>query len=139
MEPHPLHGLERDEHKLLAVFKRFGRDGRAITLASLAVHAGTDSRRLLAALRNLATRGLIQEAGGDPFIGSPAAYRLSPALTERPREDHWGDDLQRGELQPDEASDLTDSEDLETIAYRDSGMPPPPDRPRQRRKPSHGI
>jgi hypothetical protein len=59
-------------------------------VASLAVHAGTEARRLSVALRNLAARGFIQEAGGDPFIGSPAAYRLSPVLTERPREQQWG-------------------------------------------------
>lgn len=115
MEPHALSGFGEQERKLLAIFKRFGRDGRAITLASLAVHAGTDTRRLLVALRNLATRGLIQEAGGDPFIGSPTAYRLSPALTERPREQEWGDDLQLGELEPDEESDLTDAEDSEGV------------------------
>jgi hypothetical protein len=90
MEPHPLSGLEEQERKLLAIFKRFGGDGRAITVASLAVHAGTEARRLSVALRNLAARGFIQEAGGDPFIGSPAAYRLSPVLTERPREQQWG-------------------------------------------------
>ncbi len=138
MEPH-LHALGRDEHQLLAIFKRFGGDGRAITLASLAVHAGTGNRRLREALRNLATRGLIQPAGGDAFIGSPAAYRLSPALTERSREEFWRDDLQVSQVQPDEAGDLTDSEESEVAAYTDSGVPPPTHQPRQRRRPAHRI
>ena len=87
MEPHPLSGLEEQERKLLAIFKRFGGDGRAITVASLAVHAGTEARRLSVALRNLAARGFIQEAGRREFVrrlrvaGRVAIARARPART----------------------------------------------------------
>ena len=82
MDDHVLAELGQDERKLLAVFKRYGHDGRAITKVSLAVHAGFggDSKRLSAALKNLAANGLIREGGGDPFVGSPVAYRLVRAV-----------------------------------------------------------
>jgi hypothetical protein len=78
MDDRVLADLGPDERKLLAVFARHGRDGRAITTASLAAHAGfgVDRKRLSEALGKLAGRGLITEGGDDPFIGSPVAYRL---------------------------------------------------------------
>jgi hypothetical protein len=50
--------LGPDELKLLRVFRRHGRDGRAIPTESLAVHAkfGNDHERLSAALANLAAK-----------------------------------------------------------------------------------
>jgi hypothetical protein len=70
--------LGPDERKLLAIFARYGRDGRAITTASLMAHAGfgLDRKRLSEALRKLAGNGLITQGGDDPFIDSPVAYRL---------------------------------------------------------------
>jgi hypothetical protein len=82
--------LGPDERKLLAVFARHGRDGRAITTASLAAHAGfgLDRKRLSEALGKLAGRDLITEGGDDPFIGSPVAYRLVQPLPARGTEPH---------------------------------------------------
>ena len=70
--------LGPDERKLLAIFARYGRDGRAITTASLMAHAGfgLDRKRLSEALQKLAGRGVITQGGDDPFIGSSVAYRL---------------------------------------------------------------
>jgi hypothetical protein len=85
MDDHSLAELGQDERKVLAVFVHHGRDGRAITTASLAVHAGfaADRQRLAAALRNLAARGLITEGGDDPFAGAPVAYRLTRPMPRR--------------------------------------------------------
>jgi hypothetical protein len=90
MDDHVLAELGPEERKLLAVFARHGRDGRAITTASLAAHAGftLDRRRLSEALGELAGRGLITEGGDDPFIGSPVAYRLVRMLPARGAEQH---------------------------------------------------
>jgi hypothetical protein len=76
MNFNPLANLGQDERKLLAVFAQYGHNGRAITTASLAAHAGLvdDSRRLSLALKRLATRGFIKEAGSDALISSPPAY-----------------------------------------------------------------
>jgi hypothetical protein len=78
MDDHPLADLNPDERHLLAVFARHGRDGRAITTVSLAVLGGFEGERtrFSRALRRLLARGIIKEAGGDPFVGSPLAYRL---------------------------------------------------------------
>jgi hypothetical protein len=78
MDDGVLADLGPDERKLLGIFARYGRDGRAITTASLTAHAGfgLDRKRLSEALRKLAGRGLITEGGDDPFIGAPVAYRL---------------------------------------------------------------
>ncbi len=79
MEPHSVAGLGNVERKLLKIFERHGRDGRAITTASLAVHAGlpAQSDELQSALASLIRGGLLEEAGDDPFRGAPVAYRLS--------------------------------------------------------------
>jgi hypothetical protein len=81
MEDLPLSGLKENERKLLAVFVRHGRDGRAITMESLAAnaHISTDSPELTTALKNLAARGFVKRAGGDPIPGAPVAFRLSVA------------------------------------------------------------
>jgi hypothetical protein len=90
MDDQVLAELGQDERKLLAVFARHGRDGRAITTASLAVHAGLAADRKRpeydSALRNLVARGLIREGGGDPFVGSPVAYRLVRSMPGRQRD-----------------------------------------------------
>jgi hypothetical protein len=85
MDDRVLADLAPDERKLLAVFARHGRDGRAITTGSLAARAGwrLDRKRLSEALGKLAGRGLITEGGDDPFIGSPVAYRLVRPLPAR--------------------------------------------------------
>jgi hypothetical protein len=82
---HPLAALEPDERNLLGVFARYGRDGRAIPIISLAVLAGFegDRQRLSRTLKRLLERGLKKEAGGDPFVGSPVAYRLARSLPRR--------------------------------------------------------
>ncbi len=74
--------LGPDEREVLAVFERFGQEGRAISTESLAVHAGlkADRKRLSAALQTLAGKGFIKEAGGSPFSNAPLAYRLSLTL-----------------------------------------------------------
>src|SRR5438876_5981989 len=68
--------LGETERSLLAIFVRYGRDGRALTTQSLAANAGlpADSKRLPTALNNLVVRGLIKRAGGDPLPGSPIAF-----------------------------------------------------------------
>ena len=69
--------LGPDEREVLAVFERFGQEGRAISTESLAVHAGlkADRKRFSAALQTLAGKGFIKEAGGNPFSNAPLAYR----------------------------------------------------------------
>ena len=59
MDDRVLADLGPDERKLLAIFARYGRDGRAITTASLMAHAGfgLDRKRLSEALGKLAGRG----------------------------------------------------------------------------------
>jgi hypothetical protein len=59
MDDRVLANLGPDERKLLATFARYGRDGRAITTASLTAHAGfgLDRKRLSEALRKLAVEG----------------------------------------------------------------------------------
>jgi pimeloyl-ACP methyl ester carboxylesterase len=90
MDDRVLANLGSDERKLLAVFARHGRDGRAITPASLMAHAcfGLDRKRLSEALGKLAGRGLITQGGDDPFIGSPVAYRLVRPLPAGGTEQH---------------------------------------------------
>jgi hypothetical protein len=85
MDDHPLADLNPDERNLLAVFARHGRDGRAITTVSLAVLAGLEGERtrFSRALRRLLARGIIKEAGGDPFAGSALAYRLTQRAPPR--------------------------------------------------------
>jgi hypothetical protein len=77
--------LGETERGLLAIFVRYGRDGRALTTQSLAANAGlpADSKRLPTALNNLVVRGLIKRAGGDPLPGSPIAFRLSRPMERR--------------------------------------------------------
>jgi hypothetical protein len=67
--------LGPDEREVLAVFERFGQEGRAISTESLAVHAGlkADRKRLSTALQTLAGKGFIKEAGGNPFSNARAA------------------------------------------------------------------
>jgi hypothetical protein len=74
----PFSELGEPERRLLAVFARYGRDGRAITVESLAAHTAmpVNSRELAGALGKLAARGVIRRGGGDPLPGSPVAYRL---------------------------------------------------------------
>src|SRR5438270_810563 len=69
MDDLPLTELGDTERRLLSVFIRYGRDGRAFTTQSLAVNAGVpaDSWGLATALNNLAVKGLIKRGGGDPF------------------------------------------------------------------------
>jgi hypothetical protein len=69
--------LGPDEREVLAVFERFGQEGRAISTESLAVHAGlkADRKRFSAALQTLAGKGFIKEAGGNPFSNAPVTYR----------------------------------------------------------------
>jgi hypothetical protein len=78
MDDRALADLGPDERKLLAIFARYGRDGRAITTVSLMAHAGfgLDRKRLSETLGKLAERGLVTQGGDDPFIGAPVAYRL---------------------------------------------------------------
>lgn len=85
MDDYPLADIEPDERNLLDVFARYGRDGRAITTVSLAVLAGFEGerKRFSRALRRLLARGVIKEAGGDPFAGSPLAYRLVQRYPQR--------------------------------------------------------
>jgi hypothetical protein len=82
---YPFADLELDERNLLGVFARYGRDGRAIPIISLMVLAGLqgERQRLLRTLRRLVARGLIKQAGGDPFVGSPVAYRLARRVPRR--------------------------------------------------------
>ena len=79
MEDLPLTDLGDTERKLIAIFVRHGREGRAITMQSLAANAGMPdhSKELTTALRSLAARGLIKRAGADPIPGAPVAFRLS--------------------------------------------------------------
>lgn len=85
MEDLSLSELQENERKLLAVFVRHGGDGRAITMESLAVngHISTDSSAFTTALKNLAARGLIKRAGGDPIPGAPIAFRLSRPIAQQ--------------------------------------------------------
>jgi hypothetical protein len=85
MEDLPLTGLGKTERKLIAIFVRHGREGRAITMESLAANAGMPghSRELTTALRSLAARGLIIRAGADPIPGAPVAFRLSRPISVR--------------------------------------------------------
>src|ERR1700756_1854391 len=85
MEDLPLTGLGDTERKLIQVFVRHGREGRAITTESLAANVGMPghSRELTTALRSLAARGLIIRAGADPIPGAPVAFRLSRPISVR--------------------------------------------------------
>ena len=85
MDDHPLADIEPDERNLLGVFARYGRDGRAMTTVSLAVLAGFEGERerFSRALRRLLARGVIKEAGGDPFVSLPLAYRLVKPMPRR--------------------------------------------------------
>jgi hypothetical protein len=85
MDDLPLTELGETERRLLAIFLRYGRDGRALTTQSLAANAGmpADSTRLATALNNLAVKGLIKRGGGDPFPWSPIAFRLSRPMPRR--------------------------------------------------------
>ncbi len=85
MDNLPLAELGETERRLLAIFVRYGRDGRALTTQSLAANAGlpADSKRLATALNNLAVRGLIKRGGGDPLPGSPIAFRLTRPMPRR--------------------------------------------------------
>jgi hypothetical protein len=85
MEDLPLTGLGDTERKLIQVFVRHGREGRAITMESLAANVGMPghSRELTTALRSLAARGLIIRAGADPIPGAPVAFRLSRPISVR--------------------------------------------------------
>ena len=78
----PFSDLGEDERNVLAVFQQYGRDTRAVTIASLAVHTKLEGepKRLSLALKKLAQKGLIKEAGGDPFATSALAYRLAQPL-----------------------------------------------------------
>jgi len=80
-----LSGLQESERRLLAVFARHGRDGRGITIESLAVNAGMSAshRELTSALQSLIAHGLIKPAGEDPIPGAPLAFRLARPITER--------------------------------------------------------
>jgi hypothetical protein len=80
-----LSDLGEQERKLFATFVRYGRDGRAITIESLAATTGmpVNSQELTMALRNLAARGLIKRGGGDPLPGSSVAFRLSRPMLWR--------------------------------------------------------
>jgi pimeloyl-ACP methyl ester carboxylesterase len=96
MDDRVLADLGPDERKLLAIFARYGRDGRAITTASLMAHAGfgLDRKRLSEALRKLAGRGLITQGGDDPFIDTPVAYRLVRPFPARGTELHSAEERQ---------------------------------------------
>ena len=96
MDDRVLADLGPDERKLLAIFARYGRDGRAITTASLMAHAGfgLDRKRLSEALRKLAGRGLITQGGDDPFIDSPVAYRLMRPFPARGAGQHSAEEHQ---------------------------------------------
>lgn len=85
MEDLPLTSLGDTERKLIQVFVRHGREGRAITMESLAANAGMlgHSKELTTALRSLAARGLIIRAGADPIPGTPVAFRLSRPISVR--------------------------------------------------------
>jgi hypothetical protein len=85
MEDLPLTDLGDTERKLIAIFVRHGREGRAITMQSLAANAGMPdhSKELTTALRSLAARGLIKRAGADPIPGAPVAFRLSRPIPVR--------------------------------------------------------
>jgi hypothetical protein len=63
----------------LAVFVRHGREGRGITIESLAANVGmsVNSRELVSAVKSLNGRGLIKQAGRDPMLGAPVAFRLA--------------------------------------------------------------
>jgi hypothetical protein len=68
MDDRVLADLGPDERKLLGIFARYGRDGRAITAASLTAHAGFGlNRKRLSELRKLAGRGLVTEGGKIPL------------------------------------------------------------------------
>ena len=70
--------LQQIERKLLAAFERYGSDGRAITLQSLATSVGThgNAKEFRLALKDLVGRGLVRRAGEDPIPGSAIAFRL---------------------------------------------------------------
>ncbi|QOZ26737.1 MULTISPECIES: hypothetical protein [Bradyrhizobium] len=75
--------LQQIEHRLLAAFERHGRDGRAMTLESLAASTGMVGRanELALALKHLAARGLIRRAGEDPIPGTAIAFRLARPMS----------------------------------------------------------
>jgi hypothetical protein len=106
MSDRPLGDLGESERKLLAVFVRYGRDGRAITLQSLAAHSGMpmNARELATALRNLSARGLIKRGGGDPLPGSPVAFRLSRPLPGRERSSDAIEDMFNAQRTASEAA-----------------------------------
>jgi hypothetical protein len=87
-------GLSELESRLLGVLVRYGPEGRAITVESLAATAGLDlqSPEFMPALENLVTRGFIKPAGADPIPGSPLAFRITRRIT---REDVIDPDLGR--------------------------------------------
>jgi|GEM_PF-5586916 hypothetical protein len=104
----PLSNLGEFERKLLAVFVRYGRDGRAITLQSLAAHTGmpVNAQELVKALRELTARGLIKRGGGDPIPGSPLAFRLSRPLPGRGRGSDAVEDMIRARNAAADTPDL---------------------------------
>ena len=75
-------GLSEAERKLLGVFARYGTEGRAITLESLAATAAMNahSQDFKSALAGLERRAFIRRAGRDPIPGAPLAFRLARAL-----------------------------------------------------------
>lgn len=96
MEDLPLTGFGDTERKLIQVFVRHGREGRAITMESLAANAGMPghSKELTTALRSLAARGLIIRAGTDPILarqsrfGFPGRYLCARIPSRRARQGH---------------------------------------------------
>ncbi len=80
-------GLSESERKLLGVFARYGAEGRAITIESLAATAAVDaqSQEFRAALTDLERRGFIRRAGRDPIPGAPLAFRLVRTLDREDR------------------------------------------------------
>jgi hypothetical protein len=76
MKHQALTELQECERKVIDVFARHGRDGRAITVESLAAGAdiSVSSPELTAALKGLAVRGIIQRAEGDLYLARQSRF-----------------------------------------------------------------
>jgi len=93
MEDLALMGLGESERKLLAVFLLHGRDGRAITVESLAATVGVPdhSKELTTALRNLARADSLNKPAETLFLvrrlhfGSPGQFRCDRMPTRQKR------------------------------------------------------
>jgi len=80
-----LERFSEDEKGLLQVFRQYGRDGRAITVLSLAALSPLrgNKPRLAAAIASLKEKCLIVPCGADALTGTPQGYRLRVPMPAR--------------------------------------------------------